>query len=270
MSPDRTTSTTTWLDSMPAVYDQLLGPALFEPFAAELATRAAALRPARVLEVAAGTGVVTRRLRAALPDAAVLATDLNPGMVARGSERVPEVEWRAADAADLGVPDASVDLVVCSFGVMFVEDKRAAFAEAARVLTPGGTLLFTAWDVVGRSAFPAALVTALGEVLPDQTPQFIERVPHGYADPEAIAADVAAGGLAVEELTTVTLTGEAPSARSLAEGFCLGTPLRFALELHGSLGGLTDAVAERMTALLGEGPVRGDLTAHVVTARRAS
>jgi SAM-dependent methyltransferase len=261
------TSEATWLDSMPAVYDQRLGPALFEPFAAELAARAAALRPARVLEVAAGTGVVTRRLRAALPDASILATDLNAGMVARGSARVPEVEWRAADAVDLGVPAGSVDLVVCSFGVMFVPDKRAALAEAARALAPGGTLLLTSWDVVERSAFPAALVTALAEVLPDQTPQFLERVPHGYADPDVIAADVAAAGLTVEELVTVTLTGEAPSARSLAEGFCLGTPLRFALELHGSLEELTGAVADRMTALLGEGPVRGDLTAHVVTAR---
>ncbi|SEO47298.1 class I SAM-dependent methyltransferase [Trujillonella endophytica] len=262
------TTEATWLESMPAVYDRHLGAALFEPFARELAGRAAALRPARVLEVAAGTGIGTRRLRAALPDAAILATDLNPAMVAAGAERVPDVEWRAADALDLGVPDGSVDLVACSFGVMFVPDKPGAFAEVARVLAPGGTLLFTAWDDVARSTFPAALVTALAEVLPEQTPQFIERVPHGYADPATIAVDVAAGSLAVQDLTTLTLTGEAPSARSLAEGFCLGTPLRFALELHGPLGELTDAIADRMTALLGEGPVRGDLTAHVVTASR--
>ena len=263
------TTDAAWLDSMPAVYDRCLGGALFEPFAVDLARRAAAASPARVLEVAAGTGVVTRHLRAALPAAEVLATDLNPGMVAAGAERVPDVEWRVADAVDLGVADASVDLVVCSFGVMFFPDKPAAFAEVARVLAPGGRMLFTAWDVVGRSPFPAALVTAVGKVLPEQTPQFIERVPHGYADPATIAADVTAGGLVVEELETVVLTGEAPSARSLAEGFCLGTPLRFALELHGPLGELTDAVGERMTAVLGEGPVRGDLAAHVVTARRA-
>ncbi len=261
------TTEATWAASMPAVYDERLGPALFDPFAVELAARAAALQPAHVLEVAAGTGVVTRRLRAALPDATVVATDLNPGMVAVGAGRVPGVTWRVADAAELGVPDGSVDLVVCSFGVMFFPDRPAAFAEAARVLAPGGTLLLTVWDAVQRSTFPAALVTALAQVLPGRTPQFIERVPHGYADPARITADVAAGGLAVEELRTVTLTGEASSARSLAEGFCLGTPLRFALELQGSLDELTAAVADRMTALLGEGPVRGDLTAHVVTAR---
>ena len=263
------TTEATWLDSMPAVYDRCLGGALFEPFAVHLAGRAAEFHPGRVLEIAAGTGVVTRRLRAALPDADVLATDLNPGMVAAGARHVPEVDWRVADAVDLGVPDGSVDLLVCSFGVMFFPDRVAAFAEASRALAPGGRMLFTAWDAVERSPFPAALVTALGEVLPDRTPQFIERVPHGYADPAAIRADVAAGGLVVEALDAVVLPGEAPSARTLAEGFCLGTPLRFALELQGSLGELTDAVGERMTAVLGEGPVRGDLAAHVVTARRA-
>jgi SAM-dependent methyltransferase len=263
------TTEATWLESMPAVYDRCLGGPLFEPFAAELAARAAGLHPGRVLEVAAGTGVVTRRLRAALPEAAIVATDLNPGMVAAGAARVPDVEWRQADAAALGVPDASVDLVVCSFGVMFFPDRVAGFREAARVLAPGGTLLATTWDVLERSTFPAALARALREALPEQTPEFLERVPHGYADPERVAADATAGGLAVEDVATVRLTGEAPSARSLAEGFCLGTPLRFALELHGALPELTDAIAARMTAFLGAGPLRGDLTAHVVTARPA-
>ncbi|MGY1744241.1 class I SAM-dependent methyltransferase [Blastococcus sp. SYSU D00695] len=263
------TTEATWLDSMPAVYDRCLGPALFEPYAAELATRAARLHPARVLEVAAGTGRVTRRLREALPEAAITATDLNPGMVAAGAQRVPGVEWRAADALDLGVPAASVDLVVCSFGIMFVPDRPAAAAEAARVLAPGGTLLLSVWDDVRASTFPTALVEALAQVLPDRTPQFIERVPHGYADPARITADLAAGGLAVAELVTVSLTGHASSARDLAEGFCLGTPLRFALELHGPLDELTSAVADRMTALLGEGPLTGGLAAHVVTAHPA-
>jgi len=261
------TTEATWFESMPAVYDGCLGAALFEPFAAELAARAAALAPSRVLEVAAGTGIATRGLRTALPRASIVATDLNPGMVAHGAWRVPTVEWRRAEATDLGEPDGSVDLVVCSFGVMFFPDRPAAFAEAARVLAPDGALLFTSWDAIERSTFPAALARALGEVLPEQTPQFLERVPHGYADPARIADDVAAGGLTVQELETLTLTGEAPSARALAEGFCLGTPLRFALELHGPLEELTDAVADRMTAALGEGPLRGELTAHVVTAR---
>ncbi|WP_029432140.1 class I SAM-dependent methyltransferase [Blastococcus sp. URHD0036] len=263
------TSDATWAGSMPAVYDDCLGPVLFEPFAHELATRAAALRPARVLEVAAGTGVVTRQLRAALPEAAIVATDLNAGMAAEGARRVPDVEWRTADAADLGVPDASVDLVVCSFGAMFFPDRPAAYAEAARALAPGGRLLFTVWDVVDRSTFTAAVVAALAEVLPEQTPQFIERVPHGYADPAVVTTDVVAGGLAVERFDTVVLPAEAPSARSLAEGFCLGTPLRFALELHGPLDELTDAVAARLTERLGEGPLSGELGAHVVTARAA-
>ncbi|RBY83389.1 SAM-dependent methyltransferase [Blastococcus sp. TF02A-26] len=253
---------------MPASYDRLLGPALFAPFGRELADRAVALRPARVLEVAAGTGIVTRALCTALPEARLLATDLNPAMAARGAAGVPEARWAVADALALPVADGRADLVVCSFGAMFFPDRPAAFAETGRVLAPGGTALFTIWDVVDRSTLPAALHRAVAAVVPDDPPDFVARVPHGYADPERIAGDLAAGGLDAR-LETVRLAGETPSVAALAEGFVRGTPLRAALGRHGELPDMVRAVAGRMTAELGEGAVRGELTAHVVTARAA-
>ena len=129
-------------------------------------------------------------------------------------------------------------------------------------------MVFSVWDVVEASPFPAAMVESLGAVLPDP-PSFIVRVPHGYGEPDQIRADLRAGGLEPESIERVVLRGAAPSARTLAKGFCFGTPLHFALAVRGSLNELTEALAEQMQARLGAGPVEGELAAFVVTARRA-
>lgn len=260
---------TTWLDSMPEVYDRCLGPALFAPYARHLAARAAAIAPRTVLELAAGTGIVTAELVRALPEAAITASDLNPAMVAWASQRVEGATWQVADAQRLDFPDGLFDLVVCQFGAMFFPDRAAAFAEAARVLRPGGTLLFTTWDTAESSAFPAALLDAVRAVCPDDPPEFIGRIPHGYHDPQAVRRDVESAGLAVHTLEHTSLPGTAPSAAVLAEGYCLGSPLRFELEARGDLGQLHAAVAARMTESLGGGPVAADLTALLVRATRS-
>lgn len=262
------TTDASWLENMPDVYDRALGPALFQPFAAHLAGLAAALSPGRVLELAAGTGIATAALVKALPAADITATDLNPAMVSWAAARITGPTWLQADAQHLDFPDASFDLIVCQFGVMFFPDKPVAFAEAARVLTPGGAMLLAVWDTVDTSDLPAALVESLAVVLPDDPPSFVVRVPHGYADPAQIRSDLQAAGLIPEAIDRLVLRGNAPSARAVAEGFCLGTPLRFALLERGSLDELTRAIADEMTARLGSGPVGGDLAAFVVSARK--
>ncbi len=262
------TTDASWVDDMPRVYDEALGPALFAPWAGLVAAAAAALAPRRVLELAAGTGIATAALVRALPGAQVTATDLNPAMVAHGALRVPAAAWRQADAQRLDVRDASVDLVVCQFGVMFFPDRPGAYAEAARVLVPGGSLLLAVWDDVAGSTFTRALVSALAAVLPEQTPDFVVRVPHGYADPRRISADLAAGGLRVQACERLVPRGPAPSARRLAEGFCLGTPLRSALQQRGRLEDLVPAVADELAARLGPGPLEGDLAGFLVRAVR--
>jgi SAM-dependent methyltransferase len=258
-----------WIATMPEVYDSCLGPALFAPFAARVAAVAQALSPRRVLELAAGTGILTAELVRALPAAEITATDLNPAMVAWAADRVAGPRWLQADAQHLDLPDAAFDLVACQFGVMFFPDKPAAFAEAARVLAPGGTLLFTVWDAVETSDFPAAMVRSLATVLPLDSPDFIVRVPHGYCDPDQLAADLRAGGLVADSIDRVVLRGRSPSAQVIAHGFCLGTPLRFALQERGSLEDLSSALSQQMVARLGSGPVDSDLAAFVVTARKA-
>jgi ubiquinone/menaquinone biosynthesis C-methylase UbiE len=259
-----------WVDSMPEVYDRCLGPTLFAPFARELAARAAASTPVTLLELAAGTGILTAELVRVLPETRIVATDLNPAMVGWAAQRVAGPRWLSADAQRLDFPEGAFDLVVCQFGAMFFPDKAAAFAQARHVLRPGGRLLFAVWDRVETSPFPVALGEALAEMFPGNVPDFVARIPHGYHDAARIAADVAAGGLALDRNEHVVLRGRAPSAATMAEGFAHGTPLRFALAERGPLDKMAAQLAARMTARLGEGPIEGDIAAYVVSAHRPS
>jgi SAM-dependent methyltransferase len=252
---------------MPQAYDRWLAPAVFRPFATDLARRAAQLRPGRVLELAAGTGVLTRELIAACPSAEVTATDLNAAMVAYGSGRVTAARWQQADALRLPFGAGEFDLVACQFGVMFFPDRPAGFREASRVLTPSGRLLFSTWDSVGTHAFAAALMAGLERAFPDDPPAFVAAVPHGYCDLDQVMADLTAGGLECLAAEPVTLAGRAESAAAVATGFCTGTPLRMAIESRGDLAAATEIVAGEMTARMGAGPVTAAMTAFVIEAR---
>ncbi|MET9576458.1 class I SAM-dependent methyltransferase [Streptomyces massasporeus] len=255
-----------WSESMPAAYEQYLVPVVFRPFAEDMTTRAAALRPRRILELASGTGVLTAGLLAATPSAEVTATDLNEAMVAFGATRVPGAVWRQADAQQLPFPDEGFDLVVCQFGVMFFPDRIEAFTEIHRVLAPGGRFLFNTWGPLGTHAFEAALQAGLERAFPVDPPRFFQTVPHGYADPAVVAADLAAAGFAVEDEQELTLQGRAASTADLATGYLTGTPVRAAVEERGDGPAVRATVIEEMTARLGPGPVTAPMTAYVFRA----
>ena len=257
-----------WEGSMPEAYDSLLGEVIFAPHALDLAKRVMANPCGDVLELAAGTGILTRRLLDVVPASRITATDVNGAMVEFGAARLPEAAWCRADAMDLPFEDDSFDVVVCQFGIMFFPDKRRALRESARVLRPGGHLLFNTWDCVERNDFTAALLVGLNQAFPDDPPTFFTRVPHGYFDVASVRTDVIAGGFEIDEMTTVTLESRAPSAADVAAGFCLGTPIRMFIRERGDLDETTQIVARTMTTQLGEGPISGRLSAHVVTAHR--
>lgn len=262
-------SDSSWVADMPAIYDRHLGPVFFAPFGQYLAERLAPLAPRRVLEIAAGTGRVTAALVDALPDAEVVATDLNPAMVSHGATQVPGASWQQADALALPFADGSFDAVVCSFGVMFFPDRVRGLAEIARVLAPAGTALLTTWDSVETHPFAHAVVQALQGIHPEDPPTFVVRVPHGYHDPARIEADARAAGLGSVTVEPVELSGTATSARDVAVGLCTGSPLRAALEARGDLSGTTELVATSTEALLGAGPVTAIMRAYVVCAAKA-
>jgi ubiquinone/menaquinone biosynthesis C-methylase UbiE len=256
-----------WADDMSDAYERWLVPTVFRPFAVDLARRAG--QASTVLEIAAGTGVLTAELARALPGARITATDLNESMVRVGRERVPGAAWRQADAMELPFGDSCFDLVACQFGAMFLPDKRAGFAEMRRAAAPGGRVLFNTWAPLETHEFEVALMEALRESLGGEPPSFLADVPHGYADAEQVREDVEAAGLEVAEVETVTLEGRAASAADLARGYCLGTPIRPAIDGGGDLEEITQAVARGMEARLGTGELTGRMTAHVVVAQRS-
>ncbi len=256
----------TWLESMPEVYDRVLGPAIFAPWAGLVADHVASRRPSAVLEIAAGTGILTRALTAALPDAQIIATDLNPAMVAWGTAHAPGATWQVADAQHLDVGEHAFDVAACQFGVMFFPDRQSAFAQLRQSLRPGGALVFTTWDRIEFSTFAAALADSVECVLGSDATTFLARVPHGYTDVAQIETDVRAAGFAAPRIERRVPTAPAASVTAVAHGFCKGTPLRFELERRGALEPLAAAIAADMSARLGDGPVVGELAGYLVTA----
>ncbi len=261
--------------AVPDAYEELMVPLFYQPYADDLVARAVAVEPIDVLELAAGTGVVTRALVGALPeDASIVATDLNSDMLAV-AEAVEthagpdgEVTWRVADAQRLPFDDDSFDLVVCQFGVMFFPDRPGSHAEVRRVLRPGGSYIFSVWDAIGHNAIAGAIDTAFRRVLPDARTNVVTRVSHGYHDLDRIRADVEAGGLVLTSIDPVDRIAAADSAKVAAAALPNGGPLRVELETYGD--DARNEIQALATSLLeeefGAGPVRTPLRALVVTA----
>lgn len=259
--------------SIPELYDRYLGPMLFEPYAEDLARRLSVLQRGTLVEVAAGTGIVTRALRAALPlDVRIVATDLNEGMlkVAAGRFSEPTVTFQQADAQKLPFADGFADAIVCQFGMMFVPDKLAAQREAARVLVPGGRFVFNVWDQLVNNEVSLVVTRAVEALYPQDPPRFFERTPFGYFDAAAIRAELEAAGFQRIEIDTVQLASQAVSAEHVAIGLCQGTPLRGEIESRDPHG-LAPATAAAVSALqsrFGAGPFENRMSALVVTAHR--
>jgi SAM-dependent methyltransferase len=257
--------------SMPEVYNRYLVPLIFEPYASDLANLVASTHPGRVLEIAAGTGVVTRQLASVLPDnVSIVATDLNQPMLdvacLTGARR--PVEWRQADAMQLPFATAEFDAVVCQFGVMFFPDKSKAFAEARRVLKPDGRLIFSVWDRIEENEFADAVTAALARLFPHDPPRFLARTPHGYCDCVAIERDLREGRFtASPHITTVAYRSRAKSARVPAIAYCLGTPLRNEIDARDAskAGEATDTAERAIAERFGDGIVEGKIQAHVIT-----
>jgi len=262
--------------SIPQVYETYLVPLIFEPYAHDLAQRLSR-QPTlgRVLEIAAGTGVVTRALAKALPEsAAIIATDLNQAMIdhaATVSDTKRPIEWRQADAMQLPFDDGAFDAVVCQFGAMFFPDKSKAFAEARRVLRAGGVFLFNVWDRIAENEFADTVTTSLESLFPADPPRFLARTPHGYHDVSAVERDLASGGFgAAPTIETVAARSRASSPRMPAIAYCQGTPLRNEIEARDAarLGQATDVAVAALAKRFGHGAVDGKIQAHVVTIER--
>jgi ubiquinone/menaquinone biosynthesis C-methylase UbiE len=266
---------TAFAGSIPKFYDSLMVPMIFAAYAQHMAQRVAAFSPGAVLETAAGTGVVTRALAPRLgAHARYVVTDLNQPMLDHAATRQgadARIAWQQADALHLPFTDGAFDVVCCQFGVMFFPDRVAGYAEARRVLRPGGHWVFSVWDRIENNAFADEVTHALATVFPDNPPRFAALVPHGYHEVAQIREELGRAGFTDIRIETREAVSHAASARDAATAYCQGTPLRNEIEARdaGLLQFATDRATEAIASRHGDGPVAGKIQAHVVVATSA-
>ena len=266
---------TRFIGDIPTHYDSGLGPVIFAGFAEDLAARAAALHPRNVLELAAGTGIVTRQLRDQLPnDSSLTATDLNQPMldVARSKFREDEIiTFSPADAMSLDFPDASFDVIVCQFGVMFFPDKSATYREAMRVLKPGGTYFFNVWGSLDENPYARIGQGLAEEIFSADPPQFY-KVPFSYWDPNGVLADLRSAGCDDCTVTTLSRRQQIPDVAAFTRGFVYGNPIIAEIEARGTVP--AERVRERLEAryreAFGPEPLHMPLVAHVFAVKRSA
>lgn len=259
--------------SIPKFYDTYLVPLIFQSFARDLAARVADHAPQRILETAAGSGVVARAMAENLgADAEYIVTDLNQPMLDHAKSVQPadaRMSWQAADALALPFDAASFDAVICQFGVMFFPDRIEGYRETRRVLRPGGAFIFNVWDRIETNEFADVVTRAAATVFPDDPPVFMARTPHGYADKGLIETELNSAGFSNVSIDTRADTSTAASAHDVAIAYCQGTPLRNEI-LDRDADGLervTDVAARAIKDRWGSGPVSAKIQGHVITAR---
>jgi ubiquinone/menaquinone biosynthesis C-methylase UbiE len=262
-----------FIGDIPANYDRGMGPHLFVDYAADLARRVADARPGRVLEIAAGTGIVTRMLRDALPATTdLVASDLNPPMLDVARRKFTDgenVEFRPADATALPFPDAAFDAAVCQFGVMFFPDKDAAYREAFRVLAPGGRYHFNVWDSFDFNPFARLVHETVGRFFKADMPRFFT-IPFGYHRIDPIKASLVDAGFTDISVHVRRIDQKIPNARWFAEGLILGNPIVEEICARGVADPteIIDAVTAALRREFGQCPGRMPLQAIVFGAAR--
>ncbi len=227
-----------FIGDIPRHYDSGLGPVIFEGYAADIARRTATHAPVDVLEIAAGSGVVTRKLRDALPSRTLLvATDLAAPMldVAREKFRPGEqVAFEAADALVLPFADGAFDAVVCQFGHMFFPDREAAHREAWRVMRPGGRYLFNVWDSPRYNPFARLAGEVVEHFFPDDPPQFMT-VPFSLSEIDPTKEALIAAGFRDIVVSVLPRLQEIPHPAAFARGLVFGTPLIEQIRARGAV-----------------------------------
>jgi len=256
--------------TIPGNYDQYMGPLFFEPYAIDLAERIKDQSPKKVLEIACGTGRVTNHLRKALPaDAELIATDLNAGMLAVAKHNLQEknIEFKEADAQALPFADNSFNCIVCQFGFMFMPDKPKAFAEAFRVLAPGGKLLFSTWDRLENNEVSLIVRNVVADALGKA--EFYS-IPFSMNDKQQLELLLRNAGFKEINISHVSKKGTGVTALEAAKGLLLGTPAFKQIMEAGKIKPeeLVTVAQQRLEAVYGKGIISTDLNAWVGEAEK--
>ena len=253
----------------PQEYNDCLGPLWFDPFAADLVQRLPERPPGNVLEIACGTGIVTRRLRERLsPSLQLVATDLSKVMLDYARAKLNDrkgIEWREADALTLPFEDHKFGAVVCGFGIMFVPDRQAALREARRVLVDGGMLLFNVWDSIEENPHALANAGVVEAMFPgDHEMKF--RMPYDMSDPGLLRRLLTGARFRETRIETKRVPIAGADPRSIATGQIYGTPRSALIKKRGvSLDLVVEKVTDALTRTGGD-PYSGHAQAVIVQA----
>lgn len=211
-----------------ANYEEHLGPLIFEPAARALLSHINRFPASSILEIASGTGRLTRHLREQFPAGSqIIATDINPDMLDLAQKQLTErsISFQLADAQLLPFADQSFDLVVNQFGLMFLPDKKAGLSEAFRVLKPGGHFVFTTWD---RTADMPLFKLLIDEtIIPIFKDEDISRfhTPFALNDPEQLNTWLGETGFSSHKANLMKFTGHADSPMHIVNSYFLQHPL---------------------------------------------
>jgi ubiquinone/menaquinone biosynthesis C-methylase UbiE len=197
--------------SIARVYDEFFVPALFQQWADHTLDAAHVQTGQHVLDIACGTGVVSRAAAARVgASGSVIGFDINEGMLAVAAHRSPEIEFRQGNASALPFEDARFDAVVCQFGLMFFPDRPLALQEMMRVLRPGGHLAVTVWDSLDHTPGYKTLIDLLFDLFGEEAAAEM-RPPFVLGNTNELQSIFAQAGIPNATITTHMGTARFPS-----------------------------------------------------------
>jgi ubiquinone/menaquinone biosynthesis C-methylase UbiE len=258
-------------------YEHALVPAVFAPWA-PLVVALADPRPGdRVLDIACGTGVVTR-LAAQLVGRTgkVTGLDLNPGMLAFAASLTASdpptnapITWREASATNMPLPDAAYDIAYCQLGLQFFPDRPTAMREMYRVLVSGGRLGLMVWQGIQYTPGFGALAAALARHVSSEAAG-IMRAPFALAEAEQLRALVAAGGFRDITIQSVVGTVRFPSVSRFVQDYVRGSPLsgHVAKVSDESRAALVSEVGDALTSYVAGDGLTFPIKAHLASAKK--
>ena len=240
-------NTTSQISGTPAeIYERHMVPAIFARWAPDLVEAAGVRTGERALDVACGTGAVTRLLAERVgATGKVTGLDINPGMLAAARLSAPSrnIEWLEGSAVKMPLPDAAFDALVCQQGLQFFPERPAALSEMRRLLKRGGRLALSCWRSIehtpGYHVLEQALARRIG-------PEKAALPPFSFGDAEAIRGLIVGAGFREVKLRAEVKMLRFRSAEHLVRAVVGGAPSMMGA-LTGQGEGVLDAIIVEMT-----------------------